>query len=185
MTETRADEVAPEVLSPPTDAQVVHGSQGTRWYTGEERPRYFPIHYQLFHEGNEEFLKLSILNLPQLAEAIDTGEANTVDVHGAPAKGVPLLTNGHLGADMLFVPAGESFPLHVHGGHHFLLCVKGKGSVTFDGKIQVINPGDLYMIEASVPHAVGAAADGPGHWLVAFGAPHAELESEERMEVVT
>lgn len=125
--------------------------------------------------------QLAILNLSFLAELLP---GHGSPVHDAPAEGIPLLTNGHLGADMLYVPPGESFPLHVHTGHHFLYCVKGRGSVTFDSVVHDIIPGDLYMIQADIEHAVGAHPDGDGHWLVAFGAPHAHLDSHDRMEVI-
>src|SRR4051812_14378817 len=99
--------------------------------------------YPPINTGN----KLAILNLRDLAYNLPGGGT---PVHGAPAEGIPLLTNGHLGADMLYVAPGDSFPLHVHAGHHFLYCVMGQGTVTFDGTVHDINPGDLYMIEASV-----------------------------------
>jgi quercetin dioxygenase-like cupin family protein len=162
------------------DRGLIERSRSVGYYTRGERPEYFPIHVGEL-AGEKE---LTVLNLPELADLIESGEGATVEVHGAPAQGVPLLTNGHLGADMLYVAPGDSFPLHVHGGHHFLFCVKGAGTVTFDGKQFAITPGDLYMIEASIPHAVGADPDGPGHWLVAFGAPHTMLESEHRMGLV-
>lgn len=126
---------------------------------------------------------LTVINLWDAALLVPDA-VEVVQVEGAPACGIPLLTNGHLGADMLYVAPGESFPLHVHGGHHFLLCVGGRGSVTFGGKVHEILPGDLYMIEAEIEHAVGAAEEGPGHWLVAFGAPHAHIDSDHRMEVI-
>lgn len=140
---------------------------------------------RIYTETPDGRRRLTILNLPALASASLDDEAQTVAVHGAPARGIPLLTNGHLGADLLYLAPGDSFPLHVHPGHHLLLCVAGSGKVTFDGRAFEVRPGDLYLIEASVPHAVGSSADGPGHWLASFGAPHTPLTSEQRMRVVS
>ncbi len=165
--------IAPEIVKPPDDAKFIHGSSETRWFTNAEgvKPDYVSINV-----GDQ----LQILNINHLADMVPD-EVNTIDVHDAPARGLPMFTNGTLGADMLYVPPGESFPLHVHPGHHFLYCVRGKGSVTFAGQIFIVVPGDLYMIEASIPHAVGAAKDGEGHWLISFGAPHTRVDSEDRM----
>jgi quercetin dioxygenase-like cupin family protein len=149
------------------------------YHTGAQKPEYLPIHV-----NRDGMTDLTVVNLPDLAALMELGDAATLKIPGAPARGVPLFTNGHLGADMLYVAPGDSFPLHVHPGHHFLACIKGEGTVTFAGRSFPVRPGDLYMIEASVPHAVGATADGPGHWLVAFGAPHKALDSEHRMELL-
>lgn len=170
------DEVAEEILSAPDHAQIIHGSGNTRWYTGDDVPDYYEI-----DDGDN----LRIINLPDLAMATANLQANTVDVHGSPARGVPLFTNGVLGADMLYVRPGEAFPYHIHPGHHLLYCVAGAGTITFNGHINRVRPGDLYMIEASVPHGVGADPDGPGHWLISFGAgPHKRVDAHDRMEEV-
>jgi quercetin dioxygenase-like cupin family protein len=170
-----SEPVAQDILSAPDHAQMIHGSGGTRWYKGDETPDYYPI-----AEGEN----LTIVNLLDLAMATPT-VANTVDVHGCEARGVPLFTNGILGADLLYVPPGEAFPYHIHGGHHLLYCVAGQGTITYSGKVNPVRPGDLYMIEASVPHGVGADPDGPGHWLISFGAnPHKRIDAHDRMEEV-
>ncbi len=149
-----------------------------RYHTGDGKPAYLPIHVG-DADGERE---LTVVNLPELAQLLENDDVATVDIHGAAARGIPLFTNGHLGADMIYLEPGDSFPLHVHSGHHFLFCVKGEGTVRFDGKDFSIRPGDLYMIEASVPHAVAATSDGPGHWLVAFGAPHCAIDVTTRMQ---
>lgn len=167
---------APETVKPPEDAAFVHGSGQTRWYTGDDGdPDYLKI-----NDGDE----LTIVNLAELALATPA-VANTCDVHGTEARGVPIFTNGTLGADLLYVPPGKSFPLHVHPGHHLLLCVGGLGTITFGEKVKPVRNGDLYMIEATIPHAVGAAEDGPGHWLVSFGAPHKRVDAHDRMKEVS
>jgi quercetin dioxygenase-like cupin family protein len=167
-------EVAEDILSAPEHAKIIHGSGGTRWYTGDDAPDYLDI-----ADGDE----ITVMNVIDLAMATPH-QANTVDVHGSEARGVPLFTNGTLGADLLYVPAGKAFPYHVHPGHHLLYCVAGAGTITYAGKVNKVRPGDLYMIEASVPHGVGADPDGPGHWLISFGSPHTRVDSHDRMEEV-
>ncbi len=100
------------------------------------------------------------------------------DVHGAPAVGVPMHSNGHLGADLLHVKAGDQFPVHTHPGDHLLYCVAGHGTMTVAEIIYEIRPGDLYMVDGSIPHAVGAITD---HTILAIGSPHKPVDSPERM----
>lgn len=123
---------------------------------------------------------LTIINTFQLAELVPD-DIPTCTVHGTKARGLPIYTNGHLGADLLYLAPGDAFPLHVHPGMHFLLSIRGQGNVTFAGKTSNVRPGDIYFIEASVPHAVGADDDGEGHWLLSFGAPHVRVDSPYRM----
>lgn len=119
---------------------------------------------------------LRIVNLTEAATSvIDTG----VPVHGAEALGLGLHTNGHLGADILWVPATKKFPVHTHPGDHLLYCVSGTGTITVDEVTYDIKPGDLYMVDGMVPHAVGAGRS--DHILIAIGAPHKAVDSPERM----
>ena len=104
-----------------------------------------------------------------------------VPVHGAPAIGLPLHTNGNLGADILFVEAGKQFPVHTHPGDHLLYCLEGRGTISVDGVTYEIQPGDIYMVDGLVPHAVGAIDD---HTIVAIGSPHKPVASPERMAFV-
>jgi quercetin dioxygenase-like cupin family protein len=170
-------EVAPRTVEPPEGAKFIHGSGETRFYgTPEEgvSPDYYPI-----NTGTE----LTIVNLDELALATPY-YLQTTDVHGTEARGVPIFTNGTLGADLLYVPPGKSFPLHEHPGHHLLLCVGGIGTITFGDVVKTVRKGDLYMVEATVPHAVGSASDGPGHWLISFGSPHKRVDADDRMTVL-
>jgi quercetin dioxygenase-like cupin family protein len=121
------------------------------------------------------------LRIVNLAWAQQLLPAGGVDVHGAPARGLALHSNGHLGADMLHVAAGDQFPVHTHPGDHLLYCVAGEGTITVDQVTYTIRPGDLYMVEGLIPHAVGAITD---HVLVAIGAPHKPIDSPERMTFV-
>lgn len=106
----------------------------------------------------------------------------TADGYPATATGAKLLTNGVLGADLLVIPAHARFPLHVHPGHHLLLCLVGAGTFTLGGVTHPVKPGDLYMVEGSVPHAVGAGTS--THVLVSFGSPHVALDSPYRMQAI-
>jgi quercetin dioxygenase-like cupin family protein len=121
---------------------------------------------------------LSIKNLNHLRDIIP---AEGVPVHGAPALGLPLHTNGNLGADLLFVPRGERFPVHTHPGDHLLLCVAGAGTISIGEETYEVQPGDIYMVDGQVPHAVGAHPS-DHHVLVAIGSPHKPVESPERMQ---
>lgn len=105
-----------------------------------------------------------------------------VPVIDSDASGKPMLTNGHLGVDMLYLPPRYSFPLHTHPGDHLLLTVRGSGTATFGGVVYEVSPGDLYMIEGGVPHAVGSGAE--GHWLLAIGAPHKSVDAPDRMTIL-
>lgn len=121
---------------------------------------------------------IKLANLVELAELV---RADGVAVHGAPATGLPVHTNGNLGADILHVAAGEQFPVHVHPGDHLLLCLSGEGTMTVDQVTYRIVPGDIYMVDGMVPHAVGATTD---HVLLAIGSPHKPVDSPERMTFV-
>jgi quercetin dioxygenase-like cupin family protein len=122
---------------------------------------------------------LCIKNLGELA-AIVAGQG--VPVHGAPALGLPLHSNGHLGADLLYVKAGDRFPVHTHPGDHLLLCLQGEGTISVGEVTYHVKPGDIYMVDGQVPHAVGAGDE--DHVLVAIGAPHKPVQSPERMQIV-
>jgi len=100
------------------------------------------------------------------------------DVHGAPAVGIPMQSNGQLGADLLHIKGGEQFPVHTHPGDHLLYCVSGHGTITVDQVVYQIRPGDLYMVDGAVPHAVGAITN---HTILAIGSPHKPVDSPERM----
>jgi quercetin dioxygenase-like cupin family protein len=125
--------------------------------------------------------------------AADAGIANqaqhlNIDMSPGPvavlktraATGRSLVSNGYLGADLLHVPAGEGFAPHTHKGDHLLFVVGGRGTITVAGLIMETSPGQVYMIEGAVPHAVGAITD---HVILAVGAPHQPLDSEDRQQL--
>jgi quercetin dioxygenase-like cupin family protein len=128
-------------------------------------------------EGEAVDGALRILNLTEIAEIVSR---HGVPVHGADALGVALHTNGHLGADMLWVPAHAKFPVHTHPGDHLLLCLKGRGTISVGEVTYHVRPGDFYMVDGAVPHAVGAGDE--DHVLVAIGSPHKPVDSPERMQ---
>jgi quercetin dioxygenase-like cupin family protein len=103
-------------------------------------------------------------------------------VHDAPgASGLPLVSNGTVGADLLQLAAGSGFVPHTHPGHHILLVVAGVGTITYDGRVHETHAGQTYLIEGAVPHAVGAITD---HLIVAVGAPHRAVDADDRMAPV-
>lgn len=122
---------------------------------------------------------VEIMNLDEVAERLVLGGG--VNVHGAPAKGFAIHSNGHLGCDVLYVKAGDQFPIHVHPGDHLLQCLAGTGTITVAGVTYQVKPGDIYMVEGMIPHAVGAETD---HVLLAIGSPHKPIDSPERMTFV-
>jgi quercetin dioxygenase-like cupin family protein len=100
----------------------------------------------------------------------------------ASATGRALLSNGYLGADLLHIPRGDSFPPHTHPGDHLLFVLGGRGVITIGGQIVPTFPGEAFMVEGAVPHAVGAIDD---HVLLSVGAPHRPVDSPARQATTT
>jgi perosamine synthetase len=98
-------------------------------------------------------------------------------MHGSSATGEALVSNGRLGADVIRLSAGERFQPHTHPGDHLLVVLAGHGTVTYGGQVHGTTPGDIYLIEGGVPHAVGAVTD---HVILAVGAPHRPVDSTDR-----
>jgi quercetin dioxygenase-like cupin family protein len=111
---------------------------------------------------------------------IDHGERPT-PMEGTRATGAALVTNGSLGADLIRVPAGGGFSPHTHPGDHILIIVGGLGTITYAGSVYPTRPGQIYMIQGHVPHAVGGITD---HVIIAVGSPHRAVDSPDRMELV-
>jgi len=124
-------------------------------------------------------LGLTIVELDMLAASVADGHG--VPVHGAPATGLPVLTNGKLGCDVLHIKAGDQFPIHTHPGDHLLYALSGEGTISVAGKTYTVRQGDIYMVEGAVPHAVGAVTD---HVILAIGSPHKSVGSKDRMTFV-
>lgn len=126
------------------------------------------------------------LNPGQMLREADTPTRvlGVVDEWGKPVDcyGAALFTNGTLGVDLLNIPPNARFPLHTHPGHHLLYCVAGRGTFTLADTVHDVYPGDLFMVEGHVPHAVGSGPD--GHVILAYGSPHTMLGSPARMTVI-
>lgn len=97
------------------------------------------------------------------------------------ATGLGLVSNGHLGVDVIRVAAGQGFAPHTHGGDHLLIVIGGRGTIAYDGVVYETNAGDVYLIEGDVPHAVGAITD---HVILAVGVPHQPVDSDRRQAIV-
>lgn len=95
------------------------------------------------------------------------------------ATGEGLLSNGHMGADLIRLEAGTGFIPHTHPGDHLLFVVAGRSTITYDGVIQEVTAGNCYMVPGEVPHAVGAITDVT---ILAIGSPHKPVESPSRMK---
>lgn len=108
-------------------------------------------------------------------------DARPTPMPGSPATGQGLVTNGLLGGDVIRLAAGEAFEPHTHPGDHLLIVIGGEGTITFDGVIYPTRAGQIYMVEGSVPHAVGAITD---HVILAVGSPHKAVDDPTRMTPV-
>ena len=109
--------------------------------------------------------------LPNLAEAL-------VPMYGTAAVARPLVSNGELGLDLVRVAPGRGFEPHTHPGDHLLIIVEGRGTITYDGSIYPTRAGEVYLIEGSKPHAVGAISQ---HSILAVGSPHRPAGGADRM----
>lgn len=133
-----------------------------------------------------------IANIYQAAWGRGHGEFQ--DMPGTPAKalhvlasstfetaGVELGPDDYLGADIIALDAGESFPLHTHPGHHVLLVIMGQGTVTVEGRTHRTSAGDLYVVDGRQAHAVGARER---HILLSIGVPHKMPGALDRMDAL-
>lgn len=105
-------------------------------------------------------------------------ERGEYDMAHSDAHGDALVSNGELGVDLIRVDAGDGFVPHTHPGDHILIPVYGSGTITYDGTVYETGAGQVYIIEGEVPHGVGAITD---HAILAVGAPHAPIDSPDRM----
>lgn len=119
---------------------------------------------------------------PQLTRLTVPHDELPVRMHGAAqATGRSLVSNGTIGADVIRLAAGAGFAPHTHPGHHVLAVIAGTGTITYGGKVYPTEAGEIYLVEGSVPHAVGAISD---HLILAVGAPHMPVDSDGRMDLV-
>lgn len=123
------------------------------------------------------------LRIVSWADRIDRGALRVSDgersraMQGYMATGDALVSNGHLGADVIRCAAGGGFAPHAHIGDHLLFVVAGEGTIAYDGRVYPTFPGQVYFIEGAVPHAVGAITD---HVLLSIGTPHRAVDADDR-----
>lgn len=97
--------------------------------------------------------------------------------------GETLVSNGELGADLMFVPAEKGFEPHTHHGHHLIFVISGECTVTLGADIHRLLAGEVCLIPGHVAHAITGIAD---TMLLATGAsPHMRIDAEDRMDLVT
>lgn len=100
------------------------------------------------------------------------------------ATGLPLVKHGKFGADMIRFKPGKKVGPHTHPGDHVLICIRGVGVLWYDGLQKQIDPGFIYMVPGSVPHAVYADPDSPEDLvLFAIGNDHQPVDSASRLDV--
>ncbi|WP_445517819.1 cupin domain-containing protein [Streptomyces sp. NEAU-174] len=114
----------------------------------------------------------------QLGITVEPGPTKVMKT--AAATGHSLVSSGHVGADILHVPAGSGFAPHTHPGDHLLFVLAGTGTIAVAGEIVRTRPGQVYMVQGAVTHAVGAVTD---HMILSVGAPHRRLDSPDRQEL--
>lgn len=90
-----------------------------------------------------------------------------------------------IGADLIELQPGASFPLHTHPGDHILYGVSGRGNVTIDGVARLIEPNCTIYIAGDHPHNVGTyRTDIEPFVLLAIGHPKKHVSAFDRMKVI-
>ena len=110
------------------------------------------------------------------AQAIHLGQTSTFSEVNVEVRG-----DDCMGADLIQLEAGESFPLHTHPGHHVLLVIMGQGTVYVNDVVHHTRAGDIYMVDGNQPHAVAAVER---HLLLSIGIPHKMPAAFDRMDVL-
>ena len=90
-----------------------------------------------------------------------------------------------IGVDRLRMESGSKFDLHIHPGAHILYVLKSRGFIHIDGVDYRIGEGDTVYVPADYPHGIktDARVSAPFE-LLAFGAPHMPISSQQRMTLV-
>jgi quercetin dioxygenase-like cupin family protein len=121
---------------------------------------------------------------PWIALVDDCGRA-LPGVRGRAGVSAVRGTGAALGADLVEMQPGSSFPLHTHPGDHILYIVEGSGFVHVDGVDHEMRRGDTIFVPAEYPHGVRTRPDASGPLVfLAVGHPHRPLDSRDRMRVV-
>lgn len=100
--------------------------------------------------------------------------ARSVQLAGSEATGQPLLTNGRIGVDVIRIPAGKGFGPRALSSDRVLIVAGGMGTIALGGKVYPTQAGEVFVIDADVPHAITARSD---HVLLTVGAPHEPVGS--------
>ena len=112
---------------------------------------------------------------------VDASLVLSESMHESDASANRLLKQNGFAADLIRFPPGGKVDLHTHPGNHMLFCVDGKGSVQYGEDLLQLLPGDCYLIEGSVPHAVFAAED-TQLTLIAVADDHRDVTSPDRLD---
>jgi quercetin dioxygenase-like cupin family protein len=104
-----------------------------------------------------------------------------VHMHNTEATAWDLVSSHGLGVDHISVPAGAGFPPHTHPGHHLLIIISGRGTMTVNNKVYPTKAGQVYFVPGEHPHAVGAIDE---HHILAVGYRHKKPSDPERMKLV-
>jgi transcriptional regulator with XRE-family HTH domain len=68
----------------------------------------------------------------------------------------------------------------VHSGHEFVYCLLGKIEYVIDGKIYILEEGDILLFEATLPHLWRNPHDGISKFLLVLQTPNASREPVQR-----
>jgi quercetin dioxygenase-like cupin family protein len=119
-------------------------------------------------------------------EALHDEEGNTlIGIRGKTGAEEVGSDGEMVGADLIEMQPGSSFPLHTHPGDHVLYALSGRGTVTIDGELKHFQAGTTFYIEAQYPHNVGTyGRDTEPFVIVAFGHPKKEVSATDRMHIV-
>lgn len=108
-----------------------------------------------------------------------------VGIRGRPGAFGMTLDGQEIGADLIEMSPGSSFPLHVHPGDHLLYIVAGYGIVHVDRLDRRVREGDTIFIAAEAPHGVRTDPSCSGTFaFLAVGVPHKHVSAIDRMRLV-
>lgn len=114
----------------------------------------------------------------------DTGHP-LAGIRGRAGVALPTMEGVELGADLIEMEPGSSFPLHTHAGEHILYVVKGEGYVHVDGIDHAVQEGDTIFVPAEYVHGVKTRENSACPLLLlAVGYPHKPIDAHDRMRVV-
>jgi transcriptional regulator with XRE-family HTH domain len=68
----------------------------------------------------------------------------------------------------------------VHTGHEFIYCLQGKIEYLIDGQVYLIEPGDILIFEATLPHLWRNAFDEPAKFMLMLQTPNTSREPVQR-----